>query len=89
MEKELKNMSNWVKFILVNFPKWEAGEPTRCASRDYPSLKALPPSLNLNQFSYLEPVRADNLIKAFAERRPVVRFYLGQFFFHHFKILIL
>jgi hypothetical protein len=28
MEKELKNMSNWVKFILVNFPKWEAGEPT-------------------------------------------------------------
>jgi hypothetical protein len=21
-------MSKWVKFILVNFPKWEAGEPT-------------------------------------------------------------
>jgi len=52
---------------LVNFPKWEAGEPTSCASRNYPSIKALPPSLNLNQFSYLEPVTADNLIKAFVD----------------------
>jgi hypothetical protein len=67
MKIELKNTSNWVKFILVNFPKWEAGEPNRCASRNYPSIKALPPSLNLNQFSYLEPVRADNLIKAFVD----------------------